>query len=42
MAFEIDHSSIDTRANGKIIYSTTTSAGDFEPMRRKMQVDLQA
>ncbi|KAI0397219.1 carboxylesterase-like protein [Xylariaceae sp. FL0594] len=42
MAFEIDHDSIDPKANGKVAYSTAASAGDFGPMRRKMQVDLRA
>ncbi|KAI8630151.1 carboxylesterase-like protein [Xylariaceae sp. FL1651] len=42
MAFEVDQTSIDTRADGKVIYSKAESAGDFNPIRRRMQVNLQA
>ncbi|KAI1809121.1 carboxylesterase-like protein [Poronia punctata] len=42
MAFEIDLDSIDPKANGEVAYSNAASAGQFGPMRRKMQVDLRA
>ncbi|KAI1169102.1 carboxylesterase-like protein [Nemania serpens] len=41
MAFEIDHSSIDPKAS-KVTYSTAASATKFNPLRRKLDVDLQA
>ncbi|KAI2623439.1 carboxylesterase-like protein [Xylaria nigripes] len=41
MAFEIDHSSIDDiKTNGKVAYGTATSAGEFNPVRRRLRMDL--
>ncbi|GAW25415.1 putative alpha beta fold family [Rosellinia necatrix] len=40
MAFEIDHSSIDSKAR-TVAYSTAASANDFNPIRRKLDVNLQ-
>lgn len=41
MAFEIDHSSIDTKAS-KVMYSTAASTSEFNPIRRKLNVNLRA
>ncbi|KAI0525695.1 Alpha/Beta hydrolase protein [Xylaria bambusicola] len=41
MAFEIDHSSIDTRASD-VAYSTSVSTSEYSPLRRKLNVNLQA
>ncbi|KAI1126374.1 carboxylesterase-like protein [Nemania abortiva] len=41
MAFEIDHGSIDPTAS-TVNYSTAVSASKFNPIQRKLDVDLQA
>ncbi|KAJ8131126.1 hypothetical protein O1611_g2498 [Lasiodiplodia mahajangana] len=41
MAFDIDRSSIDPTASG-VSYSTALSASEFNPIRRKLDVNLQA
>ncbi|KAI1363576.1 Alpha/Beta hydrolase protein [Xylaria arbuscula] len=39
MAFEIDHSSIDTKAS-TVAYSTAISTSEYAPLRRKLNVKL--
>ncbi|KAI1733716.1 carboxylesterase-like protein [Xylaria scruposa] len=41
MAFEIDHKTIDPTAS-KVAYSTTASASKFNPILRRLDVDLQS